>query len=107
MKTSIINIRKNPKGFDTYIGRAGMGFSGKFGNPYRWPYHGTREECIAKFKTYFYKRLANDAEFKKDVLELKGKRLGCFCPPRPCHGEVIANYLDRNDAKGSASSSSM
>jgi hypothetical protein len=25
---------------------------------------------------------------------LRGKTLGCFCKPHPCHGDIIAAYLD-------------
>jgi hypothetical protein len=34
------------------------------------------------------------------VLELKGKRLGCFCVPRKaCHGFIIAEWLDGKNEK--------
>ena len=26
--------------------------------------------------------------------ELKGKRLGCWCKPLPCHGDVLAELAD-------------
>ena len=31
---------------------------------------------------------------KKHVGELKGKRLGCWCAPLPCHGDVLAAMAD-------------
>lgn len=99
-KTSVVNILKEPKGFDCYIGRAGLGFSGYYGNPYRIRYDGTREECLTKYKKYFYNRVRTDQEFKKRILELRGKRLGCFCAPRPCHGDIIAAYVDSLDDIG-------
>jgi len=46
------------------------------------------------FADYFYERLASDPEFRERVLALRGKTLGCFCKPRACHGDVIANYLE-------------
>ncbi|WP_420902511.1 DUF4326 domain-containing protein [Pseudoflavitalea rhizosphaerae] len=49
---------------------------------------------MQKFKDYFYKRLKTDQEFKDRIHQLKGKRLGCFCKPFPCHGDVIAAYLN-------------
>ena len=32
-----------------------------------------------------------------ELAELKGKRLGCFCHPQPCHGDVLAELADRED----------
>jgi hypothetical protein len=31
------------------------------------------------------------------VHELAGKRLGCFCKPALCHGDVLADYLNSYD----------
>lgn len=100
IKTTVVNILKHPKDFDVYIGRAGLGFDGFFGNKYRVPYDGSREECVEKFRKYFNKRIESDPEFRKRVLELKGKRLGCFCNPKICHGDVYVNYLDTHDSTG-------
>lgn len=55
---------------------------------------GTLEEVIEKFRVYFHDRLKTDAEFKRRVLGLKGKRLDCWCKPDACHGDLIADYLN-------------
>ena len=34
---------------------------------------------------------------KNKVYELQGKRLGCFCKPELCHGDILANYLNSWD----------
>jgi len=91
MKTTVVNIRYDD--YDVYIGRAGKGQSGYFGNPF--PLMGaSRGATIEKYKEYFYKRINTDPEFKERVLSLKGKRLGCFCKPYQCHGDIIAEYLE-------------
>lgn len=54
-----------------------------------------RKDSIAEYKKYFYKRLT-DLKFRDKVLELKGKRLGCWCAPLVCHGDVIKEYLEEN-----------
>lgn len=88
-ETFIVNIYREP--YDVYIGRAGKGQSGEFGNPY----HGMpRAESIALFRKYFYERLKSDPMFNRRVRSLKGKILGCFCKPQPCHGDVIIEYLN-------------
>ena len=54
----------------------------------------TRAECIESFRADFHARLDHDPEFRKTVLELAGKRLGCYCKPLDCHGDVIREFID-------------
>lgn len=108
--TRVVNVRVDP--FDVYIGRAGHGYDGYFGNPHtvglKCPVckhvgH-TRDEAIEAFKAYFDARIASDTEYRRRVLELQAKRLGCFCTrqgditgsetPWTCHGQVYAAWLD-------------
>lgn len=88
-KARVVNLLVEP--YDVYIGRAGHGYDGYFGNPTRGP---DRERNIQAYRAYFLARIARDAEFKRRVLELRGKRLGCFCKPLDCHGDVIVEWLD-------------
>ncbi len=97
-ETTVVNIRKDP--YDIYIGRAGKGRDGYYGNPHIVGYcplcrktH-KRGEAIEFFKEYFDKRIESDVEFKERVLELQGKRLGCFCAPNFCHGDIYKEWLD-------------
>ena len=92
MQTVVVNINKEP--FDIYIGRAGRGEDGYFGNPFRMGSGISREDAVQKFQKYFI-----DSEFKRRVLALTGKRLGCFCKPKTCHGEVIADWLNKMEQK--------
>jgi hypothetical protein len=88
--TIAVNIRFEP--YDVYIGRAGKGQDGYYGNPHHGPNH---DENIVKFDDYFHTRLKKDPEYRQRILQLKGKRLGCFCKPhRRCHGDIIAEYLN-------------
>lgn len=86
--TKVVN-KKNQR-FDVYIGRGST-----FGNPYVIGKDGTREEVIEKYRKWFYKKLNND-RFRKEVELLRGKKLGCFCKPLACHGDVIVEYLENN-----------
>ena len=36
----------------------------------------------------------------KNIHQLKNKRLGCFCSPKPCHGDAIVHYINTNKKKG-------
>lgn len=83
--TKVVN--RHAENFDVYIGRGTP-----YGNPYIIGKDGTREEVIEKYKTYFYKKIRNP-RFKRQILELEGKVLGCSCKPRACHGDIIVQYL--------------
>lgn len=89
--TRVVNLRKEP--YDVYIGRMGRGHDGYFGNPYSVNAYGA--QAMVRYETYFWNRLNSDAEFTRRIEELRGKVLGCFCKPKPCHGDVIVEYLER------------
>lgn len=90
-KTKVVNITKT-KDFDVYIGRAGQGHDGYFGNPFR---DEGRAKSIKLFKDYALRKIKTDPEYKERIRELHGKTLGCFCKPRDCHGDVLAEIADR------------
>ena len=75
-----------------YIGRGSY-----WGNPYSMYEEGDdREEVIRKFKYDFdYEKFPNKE--KSEVYKLAGKRLGCFCKPHACHGDVLADFLNSWD----------
>ncbi len=88
-KSTVVNLYKNE--YDVYIGRAGHERDGYFGNPY---HELSRTENVQLYREHFHKRLKQDRGFAKRVEELRGKRLGCFCKPQPCHGDVIVEYVN-------------
>ncbi|QIQ20241.1 DUF4326 domain-containing protein [Zophobihabitans entericus] len=55
-----------------------------------------RENVIRKFKYDFEHDCLLNRD-KNKVYELAGKRLGCFCKPEACHGDVIADFLNSWD----------
>ena len=92
-RTRVVNIRKET--CDVYIGRAGCGKDGYFGNPFRLEATMAKGSTLGRYRKYFYHRLSTDKEFRKRIGNLQGKTLGCFCKPDPCHGDIIKEYLDR------------
>jgi len=100
--TKVVNL--NFEKYDVYIGRPGHGKDGYFGNkhpvdrycPICKKIH-TRAEAIAAFKVDFYSRIENDKQYKQRILALKDKVLGCFCKPGKCHGDIIAEFLNKDD----------
>ena len=92
MRTTVVNIRERKSG-DVYIGRAGKGEDGYFGNPFRIRRGEGRGTTIERYRDWFLKRVESDLEFRRRVLRLRGKRLVCFCAPNLCHGDVIAGPM--------------
>lgn len=97
--TRVINIKKETVYSDKkstpdyeYIGRGSY-----WGNPYSMYEEGeTREEVIRKYEYDFqFDKFPN--KDKSKVYELAGKRLGCFCKPEACHGDVLADFLNSWD----------
>lgn len=99
-KTTVVNLKHHK--YDVYIGRKGKGHDGYFGNPIHvgrvcntcGVYHNTPGDTLFCYKEYFYNRLKTDPQFKEATHLLKGLRLGCFCKPGPCHGDIIVEYLE-------------
>ena len=80
-KTTVVNVRTST--YDVYIGRPS-----EWGNPFRIGPDGTRSQVIEKYRIYA-RRFTQE-----DLKELRGKRLGCYCHPLPCHGDVLASLAD-------------
>ena len=102
--TRVVNIKRE-KQFEglkstpeyEYIGRGSY-----WGNPYSM-FEGNddggvddRDEVIRKYKYDFDFDVFPNKE-KSELIKLKGKRLGCFCSPAACHGDVLADYLNGLD----------
>lgn len=107
MATTVINLndRLNAR-YDVYIGRPGnhvptksvkLGRPGYFGNPYEIYGSRKRIDAIRLFVGYATARVQNDAEYREAIRGLKGKVLGCFCKPLPCHGDILAQMADSCD----------
>jgi hypothetical protein len=75
--------------YDVYIGR-GNGRAGlkrsKWANPFKVGKDGSRDEVIAQYRAY----LDEHPDLLRAIPELVGKRLGCWCAPESCHGDVLA-----------------
>jgi hypothetical protein len=61
-----------------------------FGNPYTIDALTSREQAIASFRVYLWRRMRNEPAFASKVRALHGRRLCCCCAPLPCHGDVLA-----------------
>ncbi|MCA9438404.1 MAG: DUF5131 family protein [Candidatus Omnitrophica bacterium] len=73
---------------DVYVGRPS-----KWGNPFKIGLDGTREEVIHKYRTWLLEERPDLVAAAKE--ELKDKILGCWCAPKPCHGDVLSEIANR------------
>ena len=86
-----------------YIARKGIVFINKerypkdnsiFCNPFKINDKTTREHVILKYKIYLLEKIKNDEILIKEFYKLKNKKLGCWCKPEACHGDVIIELLN-------------
>ncbi|MCY1037163.1 DUF4326 domain-containing protein [Corallococcus sp. BB11-1] len=55
---------------------------------------GPEPDAFESFRWYLELRTRHDADFLRDVRALRGKRLGCWCKPGPCHADVLVAWLE-------------
>ena len=84
MTTKVVN--KYKESYDVYIGRGS-----KWGNPFIIGQHGNRQEVIEAYHAWITH--GQGVHLLKDLHELKGKTLGCFCKPKACHGDVLVKLI--------------
>jgi hypothetical protein len=82
--------------YDIYCGRPS-----KWGNPFshkgertmaKWIVS-TRKEAIEKYREWITQ---GEGKFLlKDLHELKGKTLGCWCKPQSCHCDVLCELVNK------------
>jgi hypothetical protein len=88
---------------NVYIGRAGIVFingerfpktSSIFCNPFKIKPGVTREDVLRDYREYIEKKFT-DVNFCNELAKLRGKNLGCWCHPEPCHGDILVELLNR------------
>jgi hypothetical protein len=85
-KTVVVNCRKDD--YDVFIGRPSI-----WGNPFKEDLHGTRKEVIEMYRQYLLDHPYLLALAKE---QLTGMILGCYCKPKPCHGDVLVELLNED-----------
>jgi hypothetical protein len=79
----VVHCKREPH--DVYIGRPS-----KWGNPFQIGKDGSREEVIDKYIQW----LIEQPQLMASLNELRGKVLGCWCSPQPCHGDILAELAN-------------
>jgi hypothetical protein len=74
-----------------YIGRPskwGNPFSHKAGTAAKHKVN-TRKEAIMAYRTWLWASIEAGSITFEELATLDGKVLGCWCHPKPCHGDVL------------------
>lgn len=97
-KTVVVDLHghvHDPGFFDEYVGhrqyRGGWRLpESPLANPFKIGRDGSPEEVVAKYRPYLLGR----PDLLALLPALRGKVLGCWCAPDPCHAYVIAELAD-------------
>lgn len=90
---------RNPN--NVYIGRPGVVFINGirfpkersiWANPFYIKFS-TRADVLEKYEMWIRKTLNDKPELKNELLKLDGKKLGCWCWPERCHGDILKKLL--------------
>lgn len=97
----VVNVRRDAAiiadaklhGRYVYIGR---GKDSVWGNPYTHIPTGTLAQFVVPYDQVLSKyeeHVRSSAMLMNRLGTLRGKVLGCFCVPRPCHGHVLVKLF--------------
>ena len=78
----VVNAHREP--YDVLIARPS-----KWGNPFQIGRDGNRDQVIKMYEVLVRRR----PDLIAALPELAGKRLGCYCKPLSCHGDVLVKLL--------------
>ncbi len=84
MTTKVVHWRAAP--YDVFIGRPSI-----WANPFPIGPGVTRFMAIEKYKEW----IKTQPHLLARLPELRGKTLGCWCAPKDCHGDVLAELVDK------------
>ena len=71
----------------------------KWGNPFRIGVHGTREECVRQFCKFIISDDPKAESLRRALPELRGRDLACWCPPGPCHADVLIEMANSHKSR--------
>ncbi|KAL3856454.1 hypothetical protein ACJMK2_011211 [Sinanodonta woodiana] len=104
METQVVNIRAfNLRNLEEWVADPKHIYIGR-GNPYvkgasqsKWanPLKGRKYSKHERI-TLYEQHITSDRHLMAALHELKGKTLGCWCHPEPCHGHVLQRLVSKH-----------
>jgi hypothetical protein len=106
METTVVKFRETPgwsegNGTDVYIGRdvADPNGRGRYGNPYALNPRitGHRQIVIDQYEKWLLQPERRLFVMQQVKGNLVGRRLGCFCAPEACHGDILKRVANEKE----------
>lgn len=91
MPSRVVHCKR--ESYDIYIGRGPCpqtGESGRWGNPFRLGPEDSRGATLERYRAWLWREIRAGRIPLADIAALDGKTLGCWCAPRPCHGNILS-----------------
>ena len=83
----VVNRRKTQE--DVYIGRGSI-----WGNPFVLNLELERDLVVEQYKLHLIEQIKQGIITIDQLKQLNGKKLGCYCKPKKCHGDIIKEIVD-------------
>lgn len=89
---------------NVYIGRARVVFidgtrypfiDSIWANPYKISETQPREKVLELYREYIEKKINTEPNLIKELVKLEGKKLGCWCKPECCHGDILIELIEK------------
>jgi hypothetical protein len=89
---------------NVYIGRARVVFidgirypleDSIWANPYKITETQSKEQVIKLYDEYIKKKIESNPLIIEKLLTLEGKKLGCWCKPDCCHGDILKELIEK------------
>lgn len=93
---------------NVYIGRSRVVFidgiryplyDSIWANPFKITETQSREQVLKLYREYIENKLESDPILVNNLLKLKGKKLGCWCKPNDCHGDILVELISKYENK--------
>lgn len=102
--TLVVNLKRSA--FDVYIGRPRAGEPWCWGNPFSHRGFGlvpvgSLDSALSSYAAWLRGELQvprlQPPSLDAIRSQLRGRRLGCFCKPASCHGDILAHVAEGGD----------
>ena len=101
MKIELLNIKDYSEDDFIFIGRPSI-----FGNPYSHKEKSqakyiteTRDESIEMYRKHLDENPHIIDSLLKELQESNTNKIGCFCVPKKCHGEILIEAVENRKYK--------
>lgn len=54
----------------------------------------TMADVLEKYEMLMRQSLHKNPGLKDELLKLDGKKLGCWCYPEKCHGDILKKFIE-------------